>query len=119
MEGNTANCGASNVFLREGQKLTITEKLAASASIGVDLETGTGTFTEGYNAHHEATDPNDLFFTSKGLDIKRDNDGEAQIANDWESIKNKIEKAADGELVPLDKDYAASSSDKTIKIPAN
>ena len=119
VEGNTANCGASNVFLREGQKLTITEKLAASASIGVDLETGTGTFTEGYNAHHEATDPNDLFFTSKGLDIKRDNDGEAQIANDWESIKNKIEKAADGELVPLDKDYAASSSDKTIKIPAN
>ena len=59
--GNTkAGGGASNVFLKSGKVITVAGALTES-SIGVDLESVTGTFTSGYKTYHDGVVFSTLF----------------------------------------------------------
>ena len=57
----------NNLFLKTGALLTVTGSLAGS-TILVDMESGTGTLTSGYNTHNSGVDPA-TFFQSEWPDI--------------------------------------------------
>ena len=57
----------NNLFLKKGALLTVTGSLAGS-TILVDMESGTGTLTSGYNTHNSGVDPA-TFFQSEWPDI--------------------------------------------------
>ena len=57
----------NNLFLKKGALLTVTGSLAGS-TILVDMESGAGTFTSGYNTHNSGVDPA-TFFQSEWPDI--------------------------------------------------
>ena len=57
----------NNLFLKTGALLTVTGSLAGS-TILVNIESGTGTLTSGYNTHNSGVDPA-TFFQSEWPDI--------------------------------------------------
>ena len=57
----------NNLFLKTGALLTVTGSLAGS-TILVDMESGTGTLTSGYNTHNSGVDPA-TFFQSEWPDL--------------------------------------------------
>ena len=115
VRSNTAGVFGNDLMVRSGHKLS-TGTLTVGASIGVDLEEGTGILTKDYGKNNGSANPKSLFSASWGLNLEL-KDGEVEIKSDWSSIKSEIENAADGGVVPLSKDYAAGSSDERIIIP--
>ena len=99
--GNTKAGGeASNVFLKSGKVITVTGSLTGS-SIGVDLESVTGTFTSGYKTYHDGVVS---FFQADNSDIgymELDDDGDvcmipsgvtpmSYIERSWDDTNKKV-----------------------------
>ena len=58
--GNTGKGVADNVYLTEGTVINVTGALTAS-SIGINMESTTGIFTNDYNAHNSDAEPSQYF----------------------------------------------------------
>ena len=69
---------SSNVYLKTGKVITLTGELV-EASIGVEMESITGTFTKDYKTYHEQIDPNEFFSSdySEIASLDLDNENEA------------------------------------------
>ena len=91
---------ASNVFLKSGTVITVTGSLDDS-SIGVEMESITGTFTSGYRTYHELIDPAEFFSSdySEIASLAFDNDDEAclistgsvyYVERSWDNTSNQV-----------------------------
>ena len=59
-DNNAAGNKSNNLFLKEREVVTVTGSLAGS-TIGINMESGMGVFTSGYNAHNRDVDPATIF----------------------------------------------------------
>ena len=59
-DNNAAGHKTNNLFLKEREVVTVTGSLAGS-TIGINMESGMGVFTSGYNAHNRDVDPATIF----------------------------------------------------------
>ena len=95
--GNTKDGGeTSNVFLKIGKVITVTGSLTGS-SIGVDLESVTGTFTSGFKTYHDGVAPSTIY-TDDHSDIgnmELDDDGEACLTPSGITPVSYIERSWD------------------------
>ena len=71
-----------NVFLKENAVITVTGSLAGS-NVGLNMESGTGTFTSGYNTYNSGTDPATIFKDDLNgvMVVSLDDKNEAQLSN--------------------------------------
>ena len=56
----------SNVYLTDGQKITVDSAIAANTSIGVRMAMGTGTITSGWSTYMTGEDASDYFVSDAG-----------------------------------------------------
>ena len=80
----------SNVFLKCEKVITVTGSLAGS-TIGVDMESVTGTFTSGYNDYNSGVDPKTLFSADRSsmMDVAQ-NGNEAELASWYPDPANTL-----------------------------
>ena len=73
---------ANNVYLKNGKVITVTGSLAGS-NVGLNMESGTGTFTSGYNTYNSGTDPATIFKDDLNgvMAVSLDDKNEAQLSN--------------------------------------
>ena len=131
-----------DLYLRKGQKLTLTGAITGT-SIGVIDMDSIGVFTKDYSKYHPATDENGndiaannpVQFFCKGAGAipcewyEEEIDGnkvktEVQLHSNWPELQAAIDAAAVAtneadHVVTLDKDYRAGSSDVQLKIEVN
>ena len=91
VQGNTNVSGVvSNVYLKSGKVITVTGSLEGS-SIGVEMESTSGTFTSGYNSYNSGVDP-ETIFTADHSSIMEviQNGGEAELASRYPDPANPV-----------------------------
>jgi len=89
----------NNLFLKTGAVITVTGSLTDS-SIGVNMESITGTFTSGYSTYNSGEDPSTLFFSDLAMTVNVTSTGtEAQMAyamdvsyieRSWDDVNKQI-----------------------------
>lgn len=83
VNGNTKDGGlVSNVFLKSGKVITVTGSLTGS-SIGVEMESTSGTFTSGYNSNNSGVAPSTIFSADRCsiVDLGSSENGEACLTS--------------------------------------
>jgi hypothetical protein len=73
----------NNLYLKSGKVINVTGSLEGS-SIGVNLESITGTFTSGYNTHNNGVDPSTIFKIDNPFGVSKislNDTGEAQVVS--------------------------------------
>jgi hypothetical protein len=78
---NTAGGATNNLFLKTNALITVTGSLAGS-SISLNMESGTGVFTSGYNTNNSGTDPATIFTADlpEVMAVSLDASSEAKLA---------------------------------------
>ena len=101
VKDNTNSDGmASNVYLKSDKVITVTGDLTGS-SIGVELESTTGTFTSGYKTYNSGVSPNTIFIADLSivLDIALANSDEVcltingkeyYVERSWDDTNKKV-----------------------------
>ena len=87
IDNNFVGSNEVNVYLTNGQKITVDSAFTAAASISVTLEKGQGVFTNGWADYMGESDPADYFTSGDDSFIVRLVNGEAAImpphTHDW------------------------------------
>lgn len=102
-------------------KVHIEGKLETGSHIHkVELEYKTGSFTDGFKQNHGGEAAETYFTALDGYSIGLDGDGEVRVrGTDWLLLQQKINNAASGSTITLEKDYKADWADSALVIPAN
>ncbi len=121
----------SNIYLANGQKITITDNLTGGdEKIGITMETP-AEFTSGlnengtqgkffvdenkrYNYYHNLTD-NDPFVLELSTN---ETSHEAQLQSYWSKLQTEITNAENSSTITLNREYKAHSSDTHLHIAA-
>ena len=98
-DNTSAGSATNNLFFKSGAVVTVTGSLAGS-SIGVNMESETGTFTGGYSTYHSGEDPSTLFFSDLPMTVNVTSTGtEAQMAyamdvsyieRSWDDVNKQV-----------------------------
>ena len=95
VQDNTNVSGVlSNVYLKSGKVITVTGSLNGS-SIGIDLESLTGTFTSGFSDYNSGVDPSTLFTADRPIVSLGFSDGEACLTSISNNAVSYIERSWD------------------------
>ncbi len=138
VKDNTADTG-DNVYLYEGQSLTVNGAMQDGASVNVSVqglyyggrsiltdghiaytdEGGhSGIITAGFNARNKGEDPAKYFSADEGCSVRANDKGEALvIASDWSELQRQIDAAADGATLKLDRNWGSVDADYPLTIP--
>ena len=84
----------SNVYLKSSKVITVTGSLNGS-SIGVDMESVSGTFTSGYTTDHNGIAPSTLFTADRPIVSLGFSDGEACLTSISNNAVSYIERSWD------------------------
>lgn len=111
--------GAGICMKDDRDKIHIVSALDSSAHINVALEYKTGYFTNGYSTYHVGEAPETYFSAQDGYSIGLDGNGEVRVrSTDWLNLQQKINDAANGDTITLDKTYTADAADSALVIPS-
>jgi len=106
IKDNTASSAASNVFLKNGFKIYITDKITDGAIVGITNSTEPTSanpivFTNGFNTYNSSAEPDLFFFSDKSVNVLgKDHSGEIQLeAPIAYDINVSVTNIADGSIL--------------------
>ena len=117
VQDNLQSARGQNVYLRTGQKLTLSGALIEGTKIGVTMNDGLGTFTADYSKYNSVEQLASFFFSPESLGVEMTEDKkEGQLTSSWPDLQTKINETPDKGTIELDHDYTAVSGSDRLQI---
>ena len=104
-----------NVFLKNGKGITVTGDLTGS-SVGIELESFVGTFTNGYSTYNSGVEPNTIFTADilVAVNVVLDDNGEACLTSISDNLVYYIERSWDEQKEQVISTQKAIAGDKIV-----